>query len=113
MDDRTCKNMEDASARALSWLLSHINKDGSYGPEVKDLACYYKSPYLFLVHGKLREAQRFMTFIKSSFMQENGDFSMSAAVKSENPAFNEYWAYINGWIVLAAQKMGRFDVSRP
>lgn len=113
MDKQTCQRLETASARALEWLRSHLHDDGSYGDEVKDLACYYKLPYLFLLHGQLREANRLLTFIKTTFMQETGDFTTSGPVKSENPAFNEYWAYINGWIVLAAQKLGRFDVACP
>jgi hypothetical protein len=46
-------------------------------------------------------------------LRKNGDFTTQGDRKSENGAFREYWAYTNGWIVIAAQKMGRFDVAYP
>jgi hypothetical protein len=92
---------------------SQLRDDGSYGPEADDLACYYKSPYLFQLSGYSREASRLLNFIQDRFMREDHDFSTSADHKSANPAFNEYWAYPNGWIAMAAQRMGRFDIAYP
>ena len=46
-------------------------------------------------------------------MQGGGDFKTTHDVKSKNGALAEYWAYINGWIALAAQKMGVFDIAYP
>src|SRR5205807_2667441 len=80
---------------------------------VHDLACYYKSPYLFHLSGRAREASRLLTFIDLQFGREDHDFATSADQKSDNDAFNEYWAYPNGWIAMAAQRMGRFDVAYP
>jgi hypothetical protein len=46
-------------------------------------------------------------------MRPDGDFSTDDVAKSANAAFDEYWAYPNGWIAMGAQRMGRFDVSYP
>ncbi|MGH3684245.1 MAG: hypothetical protein ACRDRU_04720 [Pseudonocardiaceae bacterium] len=40
-------------------------------------------------------------------------FATSADHKSDNAAFTEYWAYPNGWLAMAAQRMGRFDIAYP
>jgi Prenyltransferase and squalene oxidase repeat len=105
-----CKQSADA---AINWLLRQLQDDGSYGPAINDLASYYKSPYLFYMSGRSEAARRMLTYIKQEFMQANGDFKTSVDIKSENGAFVEYWAYTNGWIALAAQKMGCFDIAYP
>ncbi len=46
-------------------------------------------------------------------MRENGDFTSQDDAKTENSALAEYWAYMNGWIAIAAQKIGDFDVAYP
>lgn len=104
---------EQAADRAGGWLAARLRDDGSYGPEADDLACYYKSPYLFQLSGRAREAARLLTFIRGRFMRPDHDFATSADHKSDNAAFTEYWAYPNGWLAIAAQRMGRFDVAYP
>ena len=80
---------------------------------VQDLACYYKAPYLLYISGKNQEAHECLNYIQGSFGRQNGDFTTSPDVKSVNENFIEYRAYMNGWIALSAQKMGRFDVAYP
>ena len=84
---------EQAADRAVTWLAARLEDDGSYGDDIGDLACYYKSPYLFQLSGRAREAARIMGFIDRRFRQQDGDFVTSADQKSDNAAFNEYWAY--------------------
>ena len=111
MDIELLEKYKKSSNRALAWLTQKIQSDGSYGPKIGDLACYYKSPYLFYISGKIEEASLILMTIKTRFMQQDGDFKTSSNLKSENNAFEEYWAYTNAWIALAAQKMGHFDVA--
>jgi hypothetical protein len=99
--------------KALGWLLQQLKPDGSYGSAIDDLACYYKSPYLFYISGRIAEARRILIHIQQAYMQANGDFMTSAGIKSANGALAEYRAYTNGWIASAAQKMGSFDVAYP
>ena len=113
MNPQLIESYKKSADRALNWLLQQLKDDGSYGSAVNDLACYYKSPYLFYISGRMEEAQRVLNHIRQTFMQANGDFKTSVDIKSANGAFGEYWAYTNGWITLAAQKMGCFDIAYP
>jgi hypothetical protein len=113
MNPKLAEQIEKSSDKALDWLLLRLEEDGSYGSAVNDLACYYKSPYLFCIAGKEEEAKRVLNHIKQRFMRKSGDFMTTNGRKSENGALEEYWAYMNGWIALAAQKMGCFDVAYP
>jgi hypothetical protein len=101
------------SEKAVQWLMSHFKEDGSYGSNIQDLASYYKSPYLLYLSGRVEESYQLLAYIKHKFMQDNGDFVTAEDIKSENKAFGEYWAYINGWLALTAHKLGRFDVAYP
>ncbi len=102
-----------AAERGLQWIDQQLHDDGSFGPAIDDLACYYKSPYLFSLMGRRKSAHRVLDHIKERFMLSNGDFATSESFKSINPLFTEFWAYTNGWIAIAAQRMGRFDVAQP
>lgn len=90
MVEHDLKKYKQSSEKALNWLLSHLKNDGSYGSVVNDVACYYKSPYLFYISGKIEEANRVLSHIKKTFMRESGDFTTSSEMKSENGAFTEY-----------------------
>ena len=85
---------------ALNWLLGQQRQDGSYGPDIADLASYYKSPYLFFISGRSDAATRLLAHVKQAFMQPGGDFMTSPDHKSANGAFVEYWAYTNAWIAI-------------
>jgi hypothetical protein len=104
---------EQAADRGVAWLAAQLGDDGSYGPRAEDLACYYKSPYLFHLFGRARQAAQLLEFIRGRFMRSDHDFATSAHRKSDNAAFNEYWAYPNGWLAMAAQRIGRFDIAYP
>ncbi len=97
----------------MEWLAGQMKDDGSFQVSGEDLACYYKAPYLLFISGNSQEAHQMLSYIQSTFGRENGDFTTSPDLKSVNRNFIEYWAYMNGWIALTAQKMGRFDVAYP
>jgi len=113
MDQHVLKTYQQSADRAVEWLVDQMKNDGSLQVPADDLACYYKAPYLLSISGKMQEANRMLSYIQRNFAQKNGDFTTSRELKSENGNFIEYWAYINGWIALTAQKMGRFDVAYP
>lgn len=64
-----------------------------------------------LLAGRNDHAYRFLGYIERTYMRPNGDFVLADSVKSENGVFNEYWPYMNAWIAMASQKMGRFDMA--
>jgi hypothetical protein len=113
LDQHTLEACHQASGRAADYLRARLLDPGNSGADVADLAVYYKAPYLFLVSGDLPTAQRLLDHAKAAFMRADGDFVTRPGTKSENAAFQEYWSYPNGWLVIAAQKLGRFDVSLP
>jgi hypothetical protein len=113
MDQNSLAKYKQSADRAVEWLVHHLQNDGSYDLANNDLAGYYKSPYLFYLSGQGEIANKLLTYIKKTFMRDNGDFTTSPEIKSENAVLCEYWAYINGWITLTAQKMGRFDIAYP
>lgn len=113
MNPQLIKTYYQSADAALNWFLKQQREDGSFGPNIDDLASYYKSPYLFYVSGRSDAAVRLLAYLKQAFMRPDGDFMTSGDRKSANGAFVEYWAYTNGWIALAAQKMGRFDIAYP
>ena len=113
MDKKVLKTYRQRADRAVEWLVAQLTSDGALHLPVDDLACYYKIPYLFFISGKIQEANSVLSYIQRTFGCENGDFATSRDQKSENGAFVEYWSYMNGWIALSAQKMGRFDVAYP
>lgn len=104
---------EQAADRGVRWLTVSLGNDGSYGPEADDLACYYKSPYLFGLSGQVRRATQLFEFIRRRFMRSDHDFATAPDHKSGNAVFNEYWAYPNGWLAMGAQRLGRFDIAYP
>lgn len=101
---------EKAAHRAVSWLLAQYQPDGSYGQQ--DLACYYKSPAVLGLSGHPREARQQLALILTRFRTETGDFETRPGTKSDNPIFQEFWSYPNGWIALAAARQGWFGPAR-
>lgn len=106
-------DFDGASQKACAYLRTQLLDAAGDGAHRRDIGAFYKAPYLFLACGDLLSAHRCLDRVKADFMDADGDFVTAPGVKSENAAFQEYWAYPNGWLVIAAQKMGRFDVSRP
>jgi hypothetical protein len=104
---------EQAAERAVGWLSERLAEDGSFGPQADDVACYYKSPYLLALAGRPRDAGRLLDQVQRRFMREDGDFASAGDRKSANAAFQEYWAYPNGWIALGSLRLGRIDVAYP
>ncbi len=107
------QRMLESSTKASKWLEKHLTDEGSYKIASNDLACYYKAPLFFMSLGKNQQAHALLDFIQKQFMQSNGDFKTSESCKSSQAALTAYWPYMNGWITLAAQRLGRFDISYP
>lgn len=101
-----------ASDRAADYLRARLLAAGTGADPVADLAAFYKAPYLFLISGDLPATRRVLNYVRATFMRPDGDFVTDGETKSENAAFQEYWSYPNGWLVIAAQKAGRFDLAQ-
>jgi len=113
MDKSIAQRFEEAAQRSDSWLEEQLTDKGSFGPQITDLASYYKAPYLFYMSGKTEYAVRSLRYIEKQYMRDNGDFAKSKQLKTEEPFLAEFANYINGWLALSAQKIGRFEVAVP
>jgi hypothetical protein len=107
----------DAINRGADWLVSRQGVDGSIELEknvtAKDPFCYYKVIWPLVLAGKFREADLLSSYIKSTFMLKDGDFS-GGEPRSEDEWFQwRYYTYLNLWIIIGAHKLGRFDISIP
>ena len=70
-----------------------------------DLSCYYKLPMFFIESGKPELAKQILSMICERFLMPDGDFRTRDDLKSIKPEYIEYWTYMNGWILRAAQKI--------
>jgi hypothetical protein len=113
MSERTLSDCRQAATRTVDWLAARITSDGSVGDDCEDLACFYKLPYLMQLAGHAAEAHRLLDYIRDRFLRSDGDFRTSNRVKTIDPVLALYPGYINGWITMAAHKLGRFDLSFP
>src|SRR5690349_5264450 len=110
---KLCFKLNNAAHKVVDFLESKLQQDGSYGAEAKDLACYFKSPMMFIAANKPKAASAVLTYIKKQFMRSDGDFRTEDHFKSVNPAYTEYLPYMNGWIVKAANILGMTDIVHP
>lgn len=63
--------------------------------------------------GRAAEAHRLLDHVAARFQRPNGDFGTADNVKTADPVLSLYPGYINGWLTIAAHKLGRFDLSYP
>lgn len=102
-----------AALRAVDFLLSQQQDDGSLGSERSDLAYYSKIPQLLLLTGHARAAHRMLDHVARNFQQPDGRFANSPTVKTSDPVLTEYEACLDSWLAIAAQRAGRFELARP
>jgi len=97
-----------AAVKAVRWLLSQQNEDGSINPVDQGIAAYYKVPYAFSLAGRTPEAVRLLTWIRENAFTEEGDYG------GRHPrigAHQVYYHYSNSWLICGAQRLGQFDLS--
>ncbi|MBM3476792.1 MAG: terpene cyclase/mutase family protein [Armatimonadetes bacterium] len=97
-----------AAVKAVRWLLSHQNEDGSINPVDQGIAAYYKVPYAFSLAGRTPEAVRLLTWVRENAFTEEGDYS---GRYPRVGAHQVYYHYANSWLICGAQRLGQFDLS--
>jgi hypothetical protein len=95
--------------RAAARIASEQREDGSFGPHHADLTSYAKCASLFLAAGRWDVADRVLDLVAQRFMREDGSFELPD--RDDSPV--SYPGYAGGWIAMAAQRLGRFEVSEP
>ncbi|CAF2991576.1 unnamed protein product [Rotaria sp. Silwood2] len=110
MTKSLAQNLSKSATKIVDYFLNDLQSNESYRTEAKDLACYFKSPMMFISARNEKQANNILDYIKNIFLF-NGDFLTTIDKKSDQPEYIEYWVYINGWIVRAAQKLNRTDIT--
>jgi hypothetical protein len=110
VNDDLCKQLLSTAERTAAHLSAALLADGSFR-EHMDLASYYKAASIFLASGRTHLAHRLLDFVVSRFMLESGDFHTPGVGKTSDALLAGYPGYPNGWIAMAAQRLGRFDIS--
>lgn len=104
-----------ASDKALKFLHTKLTSK-EYQHQHQDIAFYFKGITALFLGGYTTHATSLLDYVKHTFLQPNGDIispNLENGKKSANEAYNEFWCYVNGWVAMAAQRMGRFDVATP
>jgi hypothetical protein len=111
-DDRVARYWESA-LKGARWLLAQQSADGSYSSFEEGVDAYYKIPYALAVTGYPRQAHRLIDWaLREGALTPEGDLR-GQEVKATNPVHEEYYSYPNSWMVIGAQRLGRFDYARP
>ncbi|MDP9235809.1 MAG: hypothetical protein M3P30_00170 [Chloroflexota bacterium] len=102
--------LQDARDRGVAYLLKQQRTDGALGsPESEGLAPYYKALWALAATGRSEEGNHLASWIARHVLAEGGDF----AGDLRGDAHNHSYPYPNAWIIVGAQKLGRFDITRP
>lgn len=100
------------SQKAQQWLFALIAKNGKLTDYPDDLVCYYKLPYLLTIRGEHVLANHLLDYMKATFFSDNHAITFTNK-KTNNPLMAKFWGYVLGWVAIASQKLGRFDISYP
>ena len=90
---------KEARNKGGQYLLQQFHADGSFRDQT--LEDYYKVPAAFQVCGHTHAATRLCSWIRTTGMSGDGDFGPR----------NEFTSgYFNVWVILAAQRLGQYDL---
>lgn len=94
-----------SAQRGAAWLVSQQSDDGSLWKH-KGLDSCFKAPWALVATGHMAEATRLLSWVKENAMPRPGDFYLP----EETPEEKEWRLYRNGYFLIGAQKLGRFDM---
>jgi hypothetical protein len=111
-DARVTRYWESALAGAR-WLLAQQKADGSFSSIEEGVDAYYKIPYALSVTGHPRQAHQLLDWtLREGALTPDGDLR-GKTVKAQDRWHSQCYSYSNSWMVIGAQRLGRFDYARP
>lgn len=108
---RTTKKVQQyrqAAQKAADWIESCQSANGAIDPQ-GGIAPIYKTAFALVTSGRLHAAWRLMDYIAEHYMTEPGEFH----AKGEGEFDEAFTFYRNGYILMAALRLGRFDIASP
>lgn len=93
-----------ATRRATTWLLRHLNADGSLG-DPKDGFGYHRAPWAFALAGESDAGHAVCGWIRSNLLTADGE--LSAPLRK----LDDGWAYRDSSLIIGAQMLQQFDLS--
>src|SRR5215471_5841267 len=104
------KKCLETARRGVDWLLSQQSPDGSWKAlERAPVDAYYKAAWAFNITGETPAAERVLNYAKNNLLQPDGDL----LPRNDSWYINVHYQYANAWVVIGAQKQGRYEVSMP
>ena len=97
-----------SAQKGIDFMLDNFNADGSFAGTEISIVGVYKSPKVFTVAGKAKEAETALNYIADRFC-ENGDFHNGHCDISQPMTDN----YRNAWLIWGSHAMGRSDIYEP
>ncbi|MFN8488068.1 MAG: hypothetical protein U0350_10775 [Caldilineaceae bacterium] len=97
--------------RGIAWILAQQRADGSFCTVEDGVGSYYKVPYTLALAGQLRPAQRLLNWVAQHHLTAEGNFR-AAERKAREPIHDSWPVYANAWLILGAQRLGRWDLAR-
>lgn len=82
------------------------NFDENSGLKMDDIAVYFKIPSMFLAANDQAKATEVQKFVMKKFLVNSGDFRLSKECKTEHEVYEEYYSYMNCWIIRSGLKLG-------
>jgi hypothetical protein len=95
---------EATRSRASSWLLSHLNDDGSLG-DPREGWFFYRAPWTFSLVGESGAASAICGWIRRNMLTADGRIDGPFRV------VQDAWAYRDSALIVGAQMAGQYDLS--
>ncbi len=105
---RIVDRFREARDRGGRYLLGQVHEDGSFGDPGLGVTEYYKAPAALASCGLSGAAGRLLNWVSRNGFAENGDFGP----RPRDGLNSYYYTYYNAWVIKAAHRLGRFDLSQ-
>lgn len=110
MSSQIIDRLRVARDRGTAFILSQQQEDGAYNdPASNGIGPLYKTLWALVATGESEAASRLATWTADNLLTPGGDF----AGPMRGHEFDHNYIYGNAWFVIGAQKLGRYDISRP
>ncbi len=100
----------EAARRGIDWICARQRADGSFCDGADGVGSYYKIPYALSLGGRQREALRLLEWVAENHLTPEGDFRAPER-KALSSSHDAWPVYSNAWLVLGAQRVGRWDMA--